>query len=281
MTRIAKLIKDKIFNFLTSSKQQIEIPITQIKEDGCFLKGKTALITGGSGGIGIAIAKKFISCGCKVIIAGTNTRKLNARANQMGGACNSTVLNVSDINAFKGKIEELSDLYGPIDILVCSHGIHTKRQGFDFLSTTEDEYDSVMTVNLKGTYFLCQDMAKYMMKEKIKGHILIISSERALEPAWSAYRISKRDLAELTEGMAQALKESGITVNAIGPGSTATTMVDPLVKGSIFTTDNPLGRYVMPEEIAEVAKYLVSDYGKAINGKTIYMSGGSGIIAKV
>ena len=198
-----------------------------------------------------------------------------------GGACKWIALNVSNTDDFDSKLKNASMFFGPIDILVCSHGIHTKRQGFDFLSTTEDEFDSVMDVNLKGTYFLCQTMSKQMIDQKVKGHILIISSERALEPSWSAYRISKRGLAELTEGLAQTLSNYGITVNAIGPGSTATTMVGPLVDGSIFTLDNPMGRYVMPKEIAEVAKYLVSEYGIALNGKTIYMSGGSGIITKM
>lgn len=276
-----KTIKDLIFKALISKKKYREILLPQVNENGSFLKGKTALITGGSGGIGFAIAQKFLACGCNVIIAGTNESKLANKAQDLGGACKWTVLNVSNTDDFDSKLKNASKFFGPIDILVCSHGIHTKRQGFDFLSTTEDEFDSVMDVNLKGTYFLCQTMSKQMIDQKVKGHILIISSERALEPSWSAYRISKRGLAELTEGLAQTLSNYGITVNAIGPGSTATTMVDPLVDGSIFTLDNPLGRYIMPIEIAEVAKYLVSEYGTALNGKTIYMSGGSGIITKM
>ena len=276
-----KITKDSFFKALISRKKEHEVPISQINEDGNFLKGKTALITGGSGGIGFAIAEKFLACGCNVIIAGTNESKLANKAQTLGGACKWIVLNVSNTDDFDSKLKNASKFFGPIDILVCSHGIHTKRQGFDFLSTTEDEFDSVMDVNLKGTYFLCQTMSKQMIDQKVKGHILIISSERALEPSWSAYRISKRGLAELTEGLAQTLSNFGITVNAIGPGSTATTMVDPLVDGSIFTLDNPLGRYVMPKEIAEVANYLVSEYGTALNGKTIYMSGGSGIITKM
>jgi NAD(P)-dependent dehydrogenase (short-subunit alcohol dehydrogenase family) len=276
-----KITKDSFFKALISRKKEHEVAISQINENGNFLKGKTALITGGSGGIGFAIAEKFLACGCNVIIAGTNESKLANKALSLGGACKWIALNVSNTDDFDSKLKNASMFFGPIDILVCSHGIHTKRQGFDFLSTTEDEFDSVMDVNLKGTYFLCQTMSKQMIDQKVKGHILIISSERALEPSWSAYRISKRGLAELTEGLAQTLSNYGITVNAIGPGSTATTMVGPLVDGSIFTLDNPMGRYVMPKEIAEVAKYLVSEYGIALNGKTIYMSGGSGIITKM
>ena len=278
------LIKDKIKNaiFLASiaNKWQRNIPITEIKEDGTFLKGKVALITGGSGGIGIAIARKFLDCGCKVIIAGTNEEKLRDKCKEFGEFCSSIVINIQNIQEFNNKIESASRLFGPIDIFVCSHGIHTKRQGFDFLNVTEDEYDDVMNINLKGTYFLCQSIARYMIKNKIKGHILIISSQSALEPSWSPYRLSKRGIAGIIEGMALRLLPKGIIVNALGPGPTATTMQDKLIHGSIYTADNPIGRYTMPEEIAEYAKMLVSDLGNTIVGQTIYMSGGRGIIDK-
>lgn len=112
------------------------------------------------------------------------------------------VLNVSQVSNFDAYVKEAAAIYGNIDILVCSHGIHTGRSHFDFLNVTEEEYDSVMTVNLKSTYFLCQVMAKYMIANNIKGHILIISSHRALEASWSPYRLSKRGVDGITEGMA-------------------------------------------------------------------------------
>ena len=259
-------------------KWKKEIPIVHEKEDGNLLKGKVALITGGSGGIGFAIAKKFLDCGCKVIIAGTNEEKLRAKCQTLGNECRYIVLNVSQVANFDHCIEQAVIIYGRIDILVCSHGIHTKRSRFDFLNVTENEYDSVMTVNLKGTYFLCQEMGKYFIANKIKGHILIISSQSALESSWSPYRLSKRGIAGITEGIAQKLLPYGIIVNSIGPGPTATTMQDQLVDGSIYTADNPIKRYTMPEEVGEYAKMLVSELGNTIIGQTIYMSGGRGII---
>lgn len=280
MGSIKDKIKGLIFTYEKAHKWQKDIPITHIKEEGELLKGKTALITGGSGGIGIAIAKKFINCGCNVIIAGTNESKLEQRCKELEGGCKSIVINVADVKSFDSKIEQASKLFGSIDILVSSHGIHTKRDNFEFLTVTEEEYDKVMNVNLKGTYFLCQAMAKYMIVNKIKGHILIISSQSALEPSWSPYRLSKRGIAGITEGMAQALLGRGIIVNGLGPGPTATTMQDKLIDGSIYTADNPIGRYTMPEEVAEYAKMLVSDLGNTIIGQTLYMSGGRGIIDK-
>lgn len=280
MGNIKNRIKGLIFAYESVHKWQKNIPIIQIKENNYLLEGKTALITGGSGGIGFAIAKKLVDCGCNVIISGTNKLKLDIKCKELNNKCNSIVINASDVKSFKSKIKEAFTRYGFIDILVCSHGIHTKREGLDFLTVTEEEYDNVMNVNLKGTYFLCQAMAKEMISNGIKGHILIISSYSALEPSWSPYRLSKRGIEGITEGMAQRLLEHGIIVSALGPGPTATTMQDELIDGSIYTTDNPIGRYTMPEEVAEYAKMLVSDLGNTIIGQTIYMSGGRGIIDK-
>ena len=170
-------IKDKIrgliFTYERAHKWQKDIPITNIKEDGQLLEGKTALVTGGSGGIGFEIAKKLIACGSNVVIAGTNSAKLSQKRELLGDKCQSVVINVSDVSSFDEKISQASKFFGSIDILVCSHGIHTKRDNFDFLTVTKEEYDSVMNVNLKGTYFLCQSIAKYMIHRKINGHILI------------------------------------------------------------------------------------------------------------
>lgn len=115
-------------------------------------------------------------------------------------------------------------------------------------------------------------------RKKIKGHILIVSSQSALEPAWSPYRISKLAISGLIKGMAQRLIGHGIVVNGIGPGPTATSMQKNYDGTNIYTPLNPIQRYTMPEEVAEVAKMLVSPLGDTIVGDTVYMSGGRGII---
>ena len=125
-------------------------------------------------------------------------------------------------------------------------------------------------INLKGTYFMCQTVAKYMIENKIKGHILIISSQSALEPSWSPYRLSKLGIDGITKGMAQRLLEHGIIVNAIGPGPTNTSMQKNYREGNLYTPLNPIKRFTTPEEIAQIAKILVSDLGNTIVGQTIY-----------
>lgn len=155
---------------------------------------------------------------------------------------------------------------------------HVDRDGLDFVNVTLDEYDTIMNINLKGTYFMCQTVAKYMIENKIKGHILIISSQSALEPSWSPYRLSKLGIDGITKGMAQRLLEHGIIVNAIGPGPTNTSMQKNYREGNLYTPLNPIKRFTTPEEIAQIAKILVSDLGNTIVGQTIYMSGGRGIV---
>ena len=254
------------------------IPILHPTDSQQILKGKVALITGGSGGIGFAIAKSFVESGCSVIIAGTNEKKLQNMCNELGKKSKFIILNLLDTNLINSKIEEASKIFGKIDILVNSAGIHSTKTFNDFLEVTEDEYDSIMGINLKGTYFVCQAIGNYMIKNKIKGHILNISSSVALEPAWSPYRLSKWGIKGFTLGLADKLLPYGITVNAIAPGSTATALLGVNEGDSIFTDDNRVGRYAMPDEIATYAKLMVSDLGKMIIGDTLYISGGRGTI---
>lgn len=188
---------------------------------------------------------------------------------------------MNDVESMKEKVAEVASYFGRIDILVQSAGVHTKRNGLDFLNITEAEYDYVMNINLKGAYFMCQNVGKYMIENGIKGNILLISSQKALEPSWSPYRLSKLGVSGITKGIAQRLAPYGITVNAIGPGCTATSMVDLGIKGSIYTDENVIKRFIMPEEVAEYALMLVGESGKLVVGDTIYITAGKGIIGDI
>ena len=274
-----RIIRTIIKNLLQITKEEKVVPIEHRLYLGHELDGKVALITGGSGGIGFAIAQSLLNSGCKVIISGTNKSKLEETAAQLNSPnVNNIVLNYKNPKEFKQKINEAASIFGKIDIFISSAGIHVDRDGLDFLNVTEAEYDLIMQINLKGTYFICQTVAQYMINNKIKGHILIISSQSALEPSWSPYRLSKRGIEGITEGMAQRLLEHGIIVNAIGPGPTATSMQKNYDGKNIYTPLNPLQRYTMPQEIAEFAKLMVSGVGDTVVGDTLYMSGGRGII---
>lgn len=269
-------IKNIIKKTISTMNEREIIPIPHLIDTEQMLQGKVAIVTGGSGGIGYAIAKSFIESGCKIIITGTNEDKLNQCCKDLGSNANYITLNLNAVGSFGGKVIEAVKMFGKIDILVNSAGIFSTKN--DFLHVEEDEYDDIMDINLKGTYFFCQAVAKYMVLTKIKGHILLISSQSALEPAWSPYRLSKCGVKGVTLGIAQQLLPYGIIVNAIAPGPTATMMQGYKKNESIYTDGNPAGRYAMPGEIAIYAKYLVSNLGDMIIGDTLYISGGRGII---
>lgn len=271
-----KKLKRIITGTVVALKSKNYVPI-QHTVKGDLLKDKVALITGGSGGIGFAIAKEFLESGCKVIIAGTNEKKLSSKLEELGGG-KSVILNLSSIKGIEESVGEAITIYGHIDILVNSAGIHSTKVFENFMEVEEKDYDSIMDINLKGTYFVTQKVAKHMVANRIHGHILNISSSTALEPAWSPYRLSKWGIKGMTLGLAQQLQPYGIIVNAIAPGSTATKLLGFKEGDSIYSADNGNHRLTLPSEIAEYAKLMVSGLGDMIVGDTLYISGGRGTI---
>lgn len=163
-----------------------------------------------------------------------------------------------------------------IDILVNSAGVVSKHS---FLDVDEEEYEKIMDINAKGTFFMCQAMAKYMIENKVKGHILNVTSSSALRPAWTPYQMSKWAIRGFTMGLADVLLPYGITVNAIAPGPTATEMLNIKAGDSIYNPNAVSGRYQMPEEIAQLATFMVSSAADMVVGDTFYITGGSGVIS--
>lgn len=271
-------LKNSIKNFIRFFKQEVKVPIPQPINCQKVLETKTALITGGSGGLGFAFAKAFIEAGCFVIIAGTNQKKLVKCQSILGENVSIIMIDINDVNSLEKKVQEAINLSpnGKIDILVNSAGLNKAQSFFD---VQEKDYDRIMNVNAKGTFFMCQAIAKYMINNKIKGHILNVSSSSALRPAWTPYEISKWSINGFTKGLADILLPYNIIVNAIAPGPTATPMLNKKEGDSIENMNNLIGRFEMPSEIANLAVFMVSDMGNLIVGDTVYISGGSGIIS--
>lgn len=270
-------IKTKLKKTYQNIKKPKLIPIIKDVSSSKEFYGKTALISGGTGGIGYAIAKSLLESGCNVIVAGTNQGKLEEMQHVENSDKLKTIkLDYTDIDKLEENIMKAVKYFGKIDIFISSSGVHTEKA--NFWNITSKEYDRVMNINLKGTFFACQIIARYMCDNHIKGKILLISSSRGSEPAWSPYGISKWGMRGLTEGLAQILIPYGIGVNAIAPGSTATELIGVGEGDNIASDENKIGRYIMPEEVANLAKYLVSDAGCMIIGETIHLSGGRGII---
>ncbi len=274
-------VGQKLQSIVKIFKSKDMIPVTEYVDKDTILKDKVALISGGSGGIGFSIAKAFIASGAKVIITGTNEKKLQKCCEELGKGAKYLILNLQDVSLFDEKVGEAVSLFpdNKIDILVNSAGRINRK---DFFHTDETEWDSVMSVNLKGTYFLCQKVSQYMIDNHIHGHILNVSSSSALRPAWTPYQISKWAINGFTRGLADSLLKYGIIVNAIAPGPTATPMLGFSQGGgteSIQNQETLSGRYAMPSEIAQLAVYLASDCANMVIGDTFYVTGGSGIIS--
>ena len=187
-------------------------PVMQTVGDESLLKGKTALVVGGTGGIGRAVAKAFLKNGANVVIAGTRRAKVDKVAVELGEKCAGVVVNLAEPETFSRVVDEAVAFYGPIDILVNSAGVHTEDVSMGgFLDFTVEEYDRILDINLRGVYFMVQSVAQRMISDKVSnGHILIVSSSAGNEPAWSPYRVSKWGLKGITEGMASALVPHGI-----------------------------------------------------------------------
>jgi len=269
-----KLIKRILYRLRQEKKVPIFVPIDKDQ----ILKGKVALITGGSSGIGFSIAKAFLNSGAKVIIVGSNEAKLEDAKQKLNNPnVASIVIDVKKIDAIPDKFEEARSLFkeNRVDILVNSAGTHHIN---NFENTTEKEFDNIMDTNLKGTYFMCQTVCRYMRENGIKGHILNLSSSSAIRPATQPYAMSKWAIDGFTRGLARIYNKYGIVVNAIAPGQTATPMLGKDTTEDISNDYSIAGRYIMPEEIASLAVFMVSEMGNMIVGDTFYMTGGSAII---
>lgn len=271
-------IKKVLFEVIDRLRRERTVPIIVAQEDKSLLEGKTALVVGGTGGIGEAISYELHRKGCKVIVAGTNENKLREIAAKLGNAIACLKLDLCDVDSFEARLQEAQRAFGgcQIDILINSAGINSP---LPFLEVSERDYDAIMDVNVKGAYFMSQTVARNMIISGIRGHILNVSSASALRPASMPYAISKWAVEGMTKGLADALIDHGITVNGIAPGPVATKMVGFEDLSDISHAKCPAGRFAMPEEIAHLAVELVSGYGDLIVGTTVYVTGGSGTIS--
>ena len=162
-----------------------------------------------------------------------------------------------------------------LDILVNAAGVHGNQC---FGEVSEETWDSVLDVNLKGMFFMTQAVGNYMKNNNIKGHILNVSSAAALKPGYTPYEISKSGVKSLTLGVAAELIQYGIIVNAIAPGPVATEMLGRKEGDTLYTDCVPAMRFATPSEIAQLAVIMASDMCNLVIGDTFYISGGSGTI---
>lgn len=265
-------------------EKKVDVKVASLAQSE-LLKGRTALITGGTSGIGRAIAEAFYMAGANVIVSGRTEEKAKQVASEIKKMIVSEsfvagfAMDNSKISDFEEKLGEMLSVVESkkIDILVNNAGTMGKNGGW-IKNCTEEEYDSILTLNLKASFFLCKTFAKYMIDNSINGNILNIASSSSLRPCVSAYMLSKWGIRGLTEGLARMFAPYGIVVNGIAPGPTATPMLKKEDDKNFSLPSNLSGRYAHPCEIANMAVVLTSDMGRMVVGDIVYMTGGSGVV---
>lgn len=258
-------------------KEIIFVP--QLVDSSEILKGKVFCVLGGTGGIGFAAAKIIQRFGGGLVLTGTNKEKLLVNKTELEKLSNkkigTAVLDINETKNFESSIAQIASVFGKIDGFIISSGVHTEN--VDFWKMTEKEFDRVMNINLKGVYFFCQKAARYFIQNKINGKILLVSSSRGSEPAWSPYGISKWGMNGMTKGLAKILAPYGITVNAIAPGTTTTPLVDYKEGDSIYSEENAFGRMITSEEVGNLIAFMLSDCANMVSGEVVHISGGRGV----
>ena len=243
------------------------------------LSGKTALITGASGGIGGAIAKALHGQGAKVVLSGTRAEALEALKAELGANAFIAQANLSDIASVEALPKAAEDAAGsPIDILVNNAGITKDNL---FLRMKDEEWDQVIQVNLTAAFRLSRAVLRGMMKKRW-GRIIQITSIVAAtgNPGQGNYAAAKAGLIGMTKSLAAEVASRNITVNAVAPGFIQTAMTDVLSdqQKELVGQRIPAGRMGLPQEIAAAVTYLASEEAAYVTGETIHVNGGMAMI---
>lgn len=246
-------------------------------------EGKVAIVTGATRGIGAACAKEFSKEGAKVVVVGRTEELGNAVANEIRAAGGEAIFLRCDVSK-KSEVEEMISRtvkhYGTIDIVVNNAGVNHSANFFD---TTEEDWDQVINVDLKGTFLISQAAARVMVSQHKPGVIVNVSSVMAqLALADQVpYCAAKGGVTQLTKAMALALIPYGIRVNAVAPGPVMTELMERVVhtpeKMAALLDRLPIGYIASCEQIARVILFLASEDAGYFVGQTIFPDGGRSI----
>ena len=238
------------------------------------LNGKNALITGASGGIGASIAKSLHQAGATVALSGTRVDPLQELAAELGDRAHVVPCNLSDAEAVNALPKQAADVMGSIDVLINNAGITRDNL---FMRMSDDEWASVLEVNLTSTMRLCKGVIRGMMKARW-GRIVNISSVVGAtgNPGQANYAASKAGMVGMSKSIAYEVASRGITVNCVAPGFITTAMTEKLTddqKAGILT-QVPAGRMGEADEISAAVLYLSSPEAAYVTGSTLHVNGG-------
>jgi 3-oxoacyl-[acyl-carrier protein] reductase len=240
--------------------------------DFCSLEGRTALVTGGSRGIGRAIAAELANAGAEVVIGyRSGADEAKEAASEVGGkAVQADVSNADDATRL---VEEAGD----VDILVNNAGV--TRDGL-LARMSDEDWDVVIDTNLRGTFNTCRAVTRGMMRRRA-GAIVNVSSVVGLHgnPGQANYSASKAGIIGFTKALARELGSRGVRANVVAPGYISTRLTNELpeeLKGAMLA-NTPLGRFGEPEDVAGVVRFLVSDEAAFVTGEVLLVDGGLGM----
>ena len=242
------------------------------------LTGKTALITGATGGIGKAIATQLNASGAKLILSGTRKEVLDEMAVDLGNDVKTIVTNLEDGESIISMAKEAEQFNGTIDILINNAGITIDGL---LMRMKDEDWNKVININLTASMRLTRQILRGMLKRRY-GRIIFISSIVGYtgNAGQSNYAASKSGLIGLTKSIASEVASRGITCNLIAPGFISTPMTDKLTedqKGNIIK-NIPVARLGKPEDISSACVYLSSEESSFITGTTIHVNGGMGML---
>lgn len=235
------------------------------------LKGKKIIVTGGGRGLGYAMAKRFVAEGAEILIAGRNEDILAEKARELN--CKYLKLDIQNCAEFDSFIKEAHKALGSINCLVNNAGI-SLHEG-EIGNVTEEQFNSQISTNLRGGYFLSQKFIKYLEVNNIKeGNILFISSERGFFTDDLPYGLTKAAINSFVKGLAYRLAKKGIRVNGIAPGVTISDMTGFKADENLYAPWNTSDRIYLPEEVAEIASFLLSKAANCLSGQIIECNNG-------
>ena len=249
------------------------------QEDTVRLVNKTALITGGNSGIGLATAKLFVAEGAKVAITGRDQARLDAAVRELGSSAIGVVADVTDIAATEKAVAKAVETFGKLDIVFANAGISANTP---LGGTTLETFESVLRTNITAVFFTVQAAVQHL---KDGASIILNGSVISVlgNPGYAAYAASKAGVRAMARVMASELSPRGIRVNVVSPGGTST----PIWSQAAPTTDAmnalekrisqaiPLGRFGKAEEVAKTVLFLASDDASNIQGAEIFVDGGA------
>jgi 3-oxoacyl-[acyl-carrier protein] reductase len=238
------------------------------------LQGQIALITGGGQGIGRATAERFAREGATVVVADINVAKAQAVACEIGNSALALHLDVAQAESVEACVATIIARYGRIDTLINNAGITRDART---VKMTEEQFDAVVAVNLKGVWLCCRAVGRHMLEQR-SGSIVNASSIVAASGNFGQanYAATKAGVIAMTKTLAREFGPSGVRVNAVAPGFIATDMVATIPEKVVEALHDrtPLRRLGKPEEIAAVYAFLASDDASFINGAVIPVDGG-------